>query len=252
MSTVENWDRRFLAAIRITDALTGITVTSALQVSAYGTFIARSASGIYVLLDAPGFHAYSNTFDIGGQAVPASTNLTLRVQDPAGQYLPRLASVVVPRSTTLPASDPGSVLQAQKVALYLSPAASVRDSWASLYVTVTSSDASKQPLPWTLVQAQDPATSKILATGLADARGQALLPVPVPKVSAGTTEVIATSKAVNVLATFDPSVLTAGPNYIPNPDAFISPPATTTLKNSTTAATAQAGVATAVPVQIAL
>jgi hypothetical protein len=84
----------------------------------------------------------------------------------------------------------------------------------------------------------DDAGNAVLATGMGDARGEALLAVPALKLqvsqSGGTFSI--TTLAATVTAFFDPTILTAPANYVPDPDDILSNLSNTALKSATQAA----------------
>ncbi|MGH7634700.1 MAG: hypothetical protein ACRENC_13280, partial [Gemmatimonadaceae bacterium] len=104
------------------DALLGTPVSGGLVVTATdGVRVIRNRSGLYVIVDAPGFAAFTAAFIAPAPAAPAtgSVTVTLTVTDPTGRYLPRRASIAVPLDAA-PANSalPASIFVPQDRVLY--------------------------------------------------------------------------------------------------------------------------------------
>ncbi len=246
---VREWrDRRIIAALRFIDATTGGGIRQPLQLRTPpsrppGRFV-RNLSGHYVLMEAPGFEHYSQTFNLNDLATPPpSTAINIDINDPSGQYLARQFSLPIPRD---PASDPASItredslFQPVRVALYPSTTAPVNLGWAVLRTTVVNA-VTDERLPWAIVVVSAPAILPAETPFLAQAdwRGEALIAVPgIPTTTwatgpgdgtgpppVTTAEVEATLEVV-----FDPAVIPIpeaadftqlndpNPDYSPNPE----------------------------------
>lgn len=234
---VREWrDRRILAAFRFVDAITGGPVRQALALNLLrepipaeiGDLFERSRlgqplgqfvlnpSGYYVLLSAPGFETYRETFSLDELAAPpANTPFNLAVSDPSGQYLPRLYGFSLPRN---PASDSASVASANslfqpaRIPLFPSPAAPTNPGWAVLRATVVNA-ATNRRLPWALIVAT---VAGVPTLTQADWRGEALIAVPgIPVTTWGSGEgngeepppVTVTEVPATLEVVFDPVVI---------------------------------------------
>jgi hypothetical protein len=132
--------------------------------------------------------------------------------------------------------DPTSVFDPQQVPLYPAPSAPIGPNWAAIHASVTRSGTTPaQGLPWAVLQVTRNSDSAVLATGQADASGEALLAVlglSVQPNTSGTGPVTVSTVAVTVKAFFDPSVLSQPPSWIPNPDDTLSNLSNPALKSS--------------------
>jgi hypothetical protein len=239
---LEHVDRRVLGAVSFLDATTRLRINSPLEVEARGVRLVRNRRSIYVITRAPGLRAYTDAFaqqptPPAAGAVPLeSTQVELRISDPAFQYVPRRFALRLPRDPiTANANQAGSLFRPIEVSLFPSPAASVAPGWALIRATVREAETNSL-LPWSLLRVMSTdAEPRVLALGVADNRGEALVAVPgIPLTTFGEDEdeVVATEIDVRVEVVFDPGVrrlddleaLRAGddPNegYVPDPDAL--------------------------------
>jgi len=202
-------DSRVLAALRIVDAETGETVARPLSVKADGARFVRNLSGLHVLVAARGFDDYTSAFDAPPAAAPAS--LAFVVSDPAGRYLASRYTIDLPR--TGPA-----LFEPITVVLYPSPAAPVGAGSAVVRASVKSTGGAR--LAGALVRVS--ADGHVMARGLTDARGEALVPVPGIKVTSwngGGGAVLLSEIDAVVEAGFDPAAAGAS-GAIPAPQAL--------------------------------
>jgi hypothetical protein len=211
--SVETLDRRVLAALRFRDAVTGATVAGPLDVRAPGVRWIRNRRGWWVVALAPGLEAHTTAFQAPPAAPPVgSVALTVRVADPAGRYLPRVAALALPRDPDpAKAAKPESLFQPLEVDLFPSPAAPVSPNWAVL--RVSAADA-----PGALVRVvRKAAPDTVLGRGMTDARGEGLVAVagiPVTTWEEGQGSVLATEVEARVDLFWQAG---AGP---PDPDAL--------------------------------
>jgi hypothetical protein len=251
-------DLRILGAVRFADAVTQTTVMAPLVTDFRPLKTIRNTSGFYVLLRAPGMESYTNTFDVTGVTPPTSATFTISVSDPARQYLPRLASVTVPRSTTVPNSDVSSVFQPQAVALYPAPSAAARATWATVFVEIVSAAAPNPSLPWVLLQVQNADDSTPLATAMGDDRGQAQIVLPLPGIRANSAggAVITTTTNIKIIAIYDPKTpdpnVPPGNSFVPNPDDMIAHSSDPSMKQASVTLPIAAGQTQAKQIQISL
>jgi len=195
----EVFDTRVLGAVRFVDSATQSQVSDGLSVESTGD-LRPNRSGLWVIWNAPGLADHTTVF-LAPPAAPAagSVDLPLSVKDLSGRYLPRNATVKLPR-------DPADVLfEAANVTLYCSPAAPVSPGWAVIRASVkkTADDTRLESALLRVVQTTD---SKVLARGLTDDRGEALVVVPgipVTTFNTGDGAPLATEIDVTVEAIFD-------------------------------------------------
>lgn len=215
--SAEMLDRRVLAALRFRDAVTGATVAGPLDVRAPGARWIRNRRGWWVLAGAPGLEAHTTAFP-APPAAPAlgSVPLAVRVADPAGRYLPRVAALALPRDPDpAKAARPESLFQPVEVDLFPSPAAPVSPNWAVLRVSASGADGPLAGALLRVVRKASPTT--VLGRGMTDARGEALVAVagiPVTTWEEGQGSVLATEVEARVDLFWQAG---AGP---PDPDAL--------------------------------
>ena len=188
---------RVLGAVRFLDSTTLLKVDGALAVQAADTVVRRNRSGLYVIWSAP----------TGG-------TVTFTVSDPAAYYLPRKFNVQLPRD-----EDPGhgdqasSIFQPVDVRLLLSPTAATSPGWAIIRARVKKA-GTDITLSGALIRVMRASDLVLLASGMSDGRGEAMIAVtgvPVTTFDGGPGPVVATEIAVKVQTVFDP-LLTGFPD----------------------------------------
>jgi hypothetical protein len=256
---IESVDRRILGAFICLDAITGDSIVKPLRVTALGWMIKSNRSGIYVIFEGPGFDLLTTQF-LPAEPWPAPVSFEVTIQDPNRRYLPRRANLKAPLSVPLilpapeasppnspPSSpvnsaavaallDPTTVFDPQPVVVYPAPSASFGPNWAVIHASVIRAGTTPlQGLPWAVLQVVRNSDNKVLATGQADASGEALLAVIGLTVEANTSStgpVTLSTVAVTVTALFDPSFFTQPPRWIPNPDDILNNLSNPILKSS--------------------
>lgn len=216
-------DRRVLGGFVLVDAITNASVSRPMAARSTQLRLAMNRSGVYAIFDAPGFTALTSEFIAVAASWPAAQSFELTVQDPSLRYLARRAHLQVPQPLA-------TLAVPQTIKLYPTPAATVEPNWALIRASVTGTAGAG--LPWALVQVIR-SNGSVAATGVTDARGEALLAVPGlgVQVSAGAGGAVTENTiAVTVQAWFDPSVLTQPPGWISNPDDILSNLANPALK----------------------
>lgn len=189
---LERVEWRVLAALRPIDATTGATIETPLLIRGEGARIVRNRSGLHVVHEWTRLAAHGAHFlqPPPGPA-PGSQTLQLRIDDPSGRYLPRLAALALPRN---PDGDgPDSLFDAVDIALYPAPSARLGTNWCALRVSVSTLPAGTHALGGALLRVV--AGGRVLARGLSDWRGEALVAVagvPVTTWSADAEAVVAT------------------------------------------------------------
>ncbi len=202
---LEDAVRRALGALRFVDANTGALLREPLDVVVAGARLRRNRSGLWVISDVAALQAHGAAFD-APPALPAPGSITLQLQvgDPSGRYLPRSATLALPRDAALAnAGLPGSLFRAIDLAMFPSPAAPTSANWALLRVSVVEA-ASGDALGGALLRVTR--NGDTLARALSDWRGEALVPVPgvpVTTWSAGPGAVVVSEVAANLDVVFD-------------------------------------------------
>lgn len=200
---LERSEWRALGAVRFIDAITRAPVDAPLRVEAPGALIRRNRSGLFVIHRWQALAAHEPAFQAPPtQPAVGSQTLRLVVDDPQGAYLPLAVSLRLPRN---PAAGPDALFQPESVPLYPSSAARLGANWATVRATVTET-RSGDALGGALVRIL--ARDQVLARGLSDWRGEALVPVagvPVTTFSEDEEAVVISEIGVTVEAVFDPA-----------------------------------------------
>ncbi len=212
---LERLEWRVLGALRPVDATTGATVRGPLQVAGEGARILRNRSGLYVIHAWPALAAHTAAFE-APPALPAvgSQPLALTLHDPAGRYLPRRATLALPRDPQADGAD--ALFTAAAIPLYPAATAALGTNWCALRVSLSDA-ASGDALGGALLRVVVgplAAGAQVLARGLSDWRGEALVAVagvPVTTWSEDEDAVVATHVAATLEAVFDPESGTRTP-----------------------------------------
>ena len=174
-------DRRCTGALRMVDVNTGLRVTEGLRVAADGVRLSPNRSGDFVVMGVRGLEAHRRAFE-SPPVTPAAESIAVEVtvEDPAGRYLPRLATVRFPRDPVIAnAVAEDSLFQAVRVPLHVAPAGPVPIGAAVLRATVVS-DPDDRPIGGALLRVQ--VGGNVLARGVSEwrgrLRGEAVVAVP--------------------------------------------------------------------------
>jgi len=212
-------DRRYHGALRFIDATSGGEVSAALTVRSPNAKLFRNRSGYYVIDRVAGLEAHQTVFsEQPGLPAVGSIRLALAISDAQGHYLPRRASVSLPRDPD-PAHAVGaqSLFQPADIELFRSPAAPVSPNWSVIRASIVSQN-SGVGLPGVLLRVtkESGGSEIVLGRGLSDGRGEALVAIrgiPITTWESGPGAVLATEVAATLEAVFDP----AAPE-MPDPD----------------------------------
>jgi hypothetical protein len=222
---MESVDRRVLGGFVFVNAITSNSIEAPLPVTAGQLALKVNHSGVYAIFNGPGFNPLTNEF-IPNTTWPAAQNFEISVTDPSLHYLARRAQIQAPQSLT-------GVFTPQHVLLYPSPSSAVEPNWAVVRASVASNAGA--PLPWAVVQVLL-SDHSVAATGMTDARGEALLAVMglgIQVSSTATDPVTEATTTVTVQAWFDLATLTQPPGWVPNPDDILGNLANPSLKTGT-------------------
>jgi len=228
---LERLEWRVLGAIRIIDATTGVPIERGLQVRAPDASLVRNRSGLYVIHHLKQLASHESEF-LAAPAAPApgTQTLSLEIVDPLGEYLAIAAQVALPRvSDPTQADAPESLFRPAVIALYPSSSARPGANWAVLRVSVTET-ASGDALGGARLRVRTNGT--VMARGLTDWRGEALVPVvgvPVTTFSEDADAVVVTEISATVEAAFDPAAGSRTPvskvraGHPPEPQSLVDP-----------------------------
>lgn len=176
---VESLTRRVLAALRVVDGVTGQPILSPLSVSGAGSLWVRNRRGLYILMEMPSLEAHQDAlFNPPVDPAVGSMSVVMDVRDGGATYLPRKQTIRLPRDPDpAHAGEGSSVFQPVESRLYLSPSAPTSSAWALIRATVVRA-GSEQGLGGALIRVLRASDGAVLARGMSDARGEALVAVP--------------------------------------------------------------------------
>jgi hypothetical protein len=216
---VESLTRRALAALRVVDGVTGQPILSPLSVSGAGTVWVRNRRGLHVLMEMPGLERHQDALlSLPASPPVGSLSAVVEVRDMGSTYLSRRQTIRLPRDPDpAHAGEVSSVFQPIESRLYLSPSAPISSAWSVIRATVVR-EGNRQGLGGALIRVLRTGDGQVLARGLSDARGEALVAVPgIPvttwEVSSGP--VMGTEVDVQVEVVVDPAAVN-----VPDPDAL--------------------------------
>jgi hypothetical protein len=227
----ESLDRRVLAAVVFVDGVTGAVIEAPLVLEGAGLRWLRNRSAVWVLTHAPGLESHVTAFAAPpGAPAAGSIRQTLTVRDPAGRYLPRRTELALPRIADPAAADQSdSLFRPVVVPLYPSATAALAPGWAVLRLTVTGA-APGSRLRGALIRVRRVSDDAVLARGISDDRGEALVPVPGIPVTTWSDEPEAV--VVNEIEVVLQVISNPAPATVPDPDALdgLAPSKTVNLK----------------------
>jgi hypothetical protein len=255
MTVLSTVDRRVLGAFQCVDAITRLPVSDRVLASTAELDLRSKANGVFVVFAAPGMRALTTQFE-PKLPWPASTPFIVSLKSAGGRYLPRVASIAVPRSPTA-MNDPSSSMIPQSVTLYPSPAAIPGANWAVVRASVTRG-ASRNGIAWAVLRLVRDSDDAVLATAMSGLNGEALLAVPGIGVTSnpnGGGAVMTATIDATVTAFVSPDALSgvaADPGWLPNPDDVLNDLANAGLKKNSQAVKIGRGTLSHVTLPIAV
>ena len=177
---LDRLERRVLGAIRLIDATTGRPLHRPLSVSAEGVRFLVNRAQLYVISRAPGLAAHTVAFAAPPDTpAPGSRPIEITIDDPLGEYLPRRATIPLPRNPAPGADDP-DLFAPEAVTMLPSPNAALRQNWSGVRLSLRLADGG--PVRGALVnlrrEAAEGEEGLLVASGLSDERGEALVILP--------------------------------------------------------------------------
>jgi len=189
---LDRLERRVLGAIRLIDATTGRPLHRPLSVSAEGVRFLVNRAQLYVISQAPGLEAHTTAFEAPPDTpAPGSRPIEITIDDPLGEYLPRRATIPLPRIPNPDADEP-DLFAPEAVSVLPSPNAALRQNWSGVRLSLRLGD--EQPVRGALINLRrhgaEEDEDELVASGLSDERGEALVILPGLPVSrsAGASE----------------------------------------------------------------
>lgn len=209
----ERIEHRVLGALRCIDATTRAVIDTPLAISAQAARLTRNGSGLYVIRAWQPLLQHAPAFAAPPQSPAlASEVLRLDIHDPSGRYMSRRVAAPLPRDPRPErATEIDSLFRAIDVPMYPSTTAPVSANWVELRVNATDA-ANGAALGGALVRVRN--DTGVLARGLTDWRGEALVPVagvPVTTWSTAPDAVVVTEIAATLEIIFDPAQGTRSP-----------------------------------------
>lgn len=216
---MDTLDRRVLGAIRFVDSATRNRVEGGLNVESSQAVLRVNRLGLWVIHEAVGLEAHTVQFETQPAAPPLeSIAVTLTINDPVGRYLARRATVRLPRDPDpAKATQPQSLFRPIDIALFRSPASAASPGWAVIRAHVQN-NATGAALGGALLRVIRARDGQVIAQGLSDNRGEAMLIVPGIPVTTFNNDggpPLATEVNVNIQAIFDPAA-----SGVVDPDAI--------------------------------
>jgi hypothetical protein len=149
----------------------------------------------------PGLEHHTTQFNSPPEDIPlGDIELEIALHDPFWYYLPRYATINVPRDFRSENDQhSNSLFQPIKVAMYCSPQYPVVANWSGIRVSLWCNlynSGKQQPIAGALLRVMRKEDDKLLASGLSDKRGEALVVVPGIPITNFNTEEINTPKTV--------------------------------------------------------
>ena len=188
-------DRRVLGALRLVDHTTTALIRRPLQVTADRVRFTRNLSAFYVVNSAPGLASHLTEFDSPPpQPAVGSVRLSVNIADRQQTYLPRIATLELPRNPDPADSDQaGSLFQPVDVTMYRTSNAFTNVNWSVIRGSVFRLDdqSSRLPVRGALLRVIRTDDDAVLARGLSDTRGELIVPVagiPITNFSNGDDE----------------------------------------------------------------
>lgn len=172
---LERIESRAIAALRFVDAATRVPIATPLDVEVARSTLRRNGSGLYVITSAAALPGHETSFEAPPDQPPVgSVALRVLVRDPSARYLARSASIALPRDPDPShAAQADSLFRAIDIALCAASAAPVGANWSVLRVSVA---AANDAIGGALLRVI--ANGTVLARGMSDWRGEALVVVP--------------------------------------------------------------------------
>lgn len=179
---VDRFDQRALGAIRFVDRATNNVIQRYIDFAANDAKFIRNRSNLYVVTEAVGLMHHVGEFE-SPPVTPNNNSIEIEfeIHDPLNRYLPRVGRIFLPRDADPENGElPGSLFQPINIALYASPNAPVLNNWSSVRVSVYRNDVElgQVSVRGSLLRIVRISNDEVLASGLSDERGEALIVIP--------------------------------------------------------------------------
>jgi hypothetical protein len=185
----ENNDRRTLGALCFVDSATRAVIRRPLDVRAEGLSIIPNRSFLHVIVSAKVLERHVSAFE----SPPSDPDIgdlkfLVTVSDPIRNYLPRLVRIALPRTTD--PNDADSLFTPISVPMYAASTRPSSPNWSVIRASVVDGDSpgANRPVGGALVRVVREEGGTLLAGGMTDARGEAMIVVPGIPVNSYVTE----------------------------------------------------------------
>ena len=176
--SIERVEQRILGALQLVDRVTQTPVRRGLRISSDTACLVRNRRGFYVITHADGLEGHIQSF-LEPPPTPALevNEYTFEISDPDERYLPRLASLRLPRDPDPDnRSNDNSLFMPRDVAMYPAGTAALSHNWSTVRVSV--SQLGNSPVRGALIRIVDVQDDAVLSSGISDQHGEALVIVP--------------------------------------------------------------------------
>jgi len=175
---IERVEQRVLGALQLVDRVTQTPVIRAIKITAERATLVRNRRGYYVITQADGLEAHGAAFETPPTTPALAANeYDFVIEDRQKRYLPRLLTLRLPRDPDPTHRDnSNSLFRPQDVAMYPASTAPLSHNWSTVRVAVDQVGSS--PVRGALIRIIDPTEDTLLASGISDERGEALVIVP--------------------------------------------------------------------------
>ncbi len=176
---IERVEQRVLGALQLVDSVTQTPVKRLMQISSDTATLVRNRRGFYVITHADGLESHTEAFLQPPPPPPAleDNEYSFEIEDPQKRYLPRLVTVRLPRDPNPEnIGNANSLFTPRDVAMYPASSASLSHNWSTVRVSVD--QVGNSPVRGALIKIIDSAEDTLLASGISDERGEALVIVP--------------------------------------------------------------------------
>lgn len=172
-------EHRFLGVLCFLDNVTGSAIRRPLTIEAKGLRFIVNQSHLHVIVWAQGLEQHTASFLAPpDQPVLGSKPFDVFVSDPLQKYLPRIKRIELPRSPERTSVD--SLFEPIRVPMFSAACAGLSPNWSILRVSAVKwgSDEPERALRGCLIRIVREGDGRLLARGLTDHRGEALIVVP--------------------------------------------------------------------------
>jgi len=175
----EDIDRRYLGAICIVDSVTNGIVRRSLDIEAKGLCFVINRSYLHVIVSAENLENHLRSFVAPPDHPEIRSNIfQLTISDPLRHYLPRIKYIELPRNPNPKVQD--ALFEPIRIPMFSAVSRGSRPNWSIIRVSVynVGKEDSEVPIKGALIRIVREDDEKLIAAGLADPRGEAMIIIP--------------------------------------------------------------------------